>query len=173
MEICLDCKDKVVKFYHFKRRAKELQKQHIRPTRQNTPQQHERQSKIVHNIVKIVENYTEKCSISTITIDESSKKLIIESQEESPKNLTRIPIQIKELPLKEEPSIVIQENSCTEDDSVTFKELNDEDCGFQHYDSSEPGTSASVALGRSRALNESEFIELPVLEKSLGTKVRT
>lgn len=81
MEICLDCKDKVVKFYHFKRRAREVQKQNITKnffTTQNLPPK-SKQSKVVHNIVKIVEEYSENCSISSIRIDRNSKKLIIES----------------------------------------------------------------------------------------------
>lgn len=80
MQICLDCKDKVIKFYHFKRKVKEIHKRNIRSNKQKT-QQNEKFSKVVHNIVNIVETYTEKCSISTIKIDESSQKLIIQARD--------------------------------------------------------------------------------------------
>lgn len=76
MEICLDCKNKVVRFYHFKRRVKEAQIKD--PQELRSPRFKPTNSKIVLNIVEIVEKYTEKCSISTIKVDESSRKLIIE-----------------------------------------------------------------------------------------------
>ncbi|CAG9808008.1 unnamed protein product [Chironomus riparius] len=87
-EICLDCKDKVIKFYHFKRKVQETQKQNIRdkkPT--NIPQLQKsvknKQSKVVHNIYDIVKNYTEKCSIVKIRVNENNRKLIIESNEDN------------------------------------------------------------------------------------------
>lgn len=83
MEICLDCKDKVIKFYHFKRKVKEAQKHRIR-TREQTVASKEKQSKIIHNIVEIVRDYTKKCDVSTIRVDESSKQLIIEPKEATP-----------------------------------------------------------------------------------------
>lgn len=76
----MDCKDKVIKFYHFKRKVREVQKQNFASSRQAT-QQKERKTKIVQKIVDIVENYTEKCSVSSIRIEEGSKKLIIESRD--------------------------------------------------------------------------------------------
>lgn len=83
MQICLDCKEKVVKFYHFKRKVKEIHKRSSNSNKQKlTPQ--EKSSKVVHNIVDIVESYTEKCSISTIKIDEGHQKLIIEARGKSP-----------------------------------------------------------------------------------------
>lgn len=83
MEICLDCKDKVVKFYHFKRRARDVQNQNPRKncsTQKEAPSA--KQSKVVHNIVKIVEEYSQSCSISSIRVVKHSKKLIIESATE-------------------------------------------------------------------------------------------
>lgn len=79
LEICLDCKDKVIKFYHFKRKVHDVHKrQHnFRPGREK-PRHKEKRSKVVHNIVQIVENYTDKCAVSSIKVDESSRKLIIE-----------------------------------------------------------------------------------------------
>lgn len=77
LEICLDCKDKVIKFYHFKRKVHDVQKtKTFRPGRERP--RREKRSKVVHNIVQIVENYTEKCNVSTIKVDENSRKLIIE-----------------------------------------------------------------------------------------------
>lgn len=69
-----------MKFFHFKRKAKEIQKRNN--SRSKDPQQdlNLSRSTVVHNIVKIVRNYSEKCAISKIRIDESSGKLIIESQ---------------------------------------------------------------------------------------------
>ncbi|KAG5671350.1 hypothetical protein PVAND_001552 [Polypedilum vanderplanki] len=81
MEICLDCKDKVIKFYHFKRKVKEVQIS----LKNNTSEPKEfsknskKQSKIVHDIYEIIENYTEKFSVSSIRVNENGKKLIIES----------------------------------------------------------------------------------------------
>lgn len=84
MEICLDCKDKALKFYHFKRKVKEVQKQNISKIVNRTKSQAKhKQNKIIHNIVKIVQDYTKKHSISSIRIEESAKKLVIESQDNS------------------------------------------------------------------------------------------
>lgn len=78
LEICLDCKDKVIKFYHFKRKVHDAQKsKNFRPGREK-PRRKEKRSKVVHNIVQIVENYADKCSVSSIKVDENSRKLIIE-----------------------------------------------------------------------------------------------
>lgn len=124
------------------------------------------------SIVEIVEKYTEKCSISTIRVDESSKKLIIEPQNDE-SSLPKVPVpqKLEELPfeaeyveggllntviIKQEPGLMIEENSFIEDDSMTFNEGNDDEDdkdysegeSFQHYfgggDSSEPGTSTSA-----------------------------
>lgn len=174
----MDCKDKLVKFYHFKRKAKEIQKRKLQSSRQRVPRK-DKHNKIVHNIIQIVENYTEKCSISSIRVDESNKKLIIEPREteETPYSSPVLPVIIphkQELPfepeyisesslnaviIKQEPGLMIEENTFNDDDSMTFNdgtEQDDEDKDFstgetsqQYYgggDSSEPGTST----GRSR-----------------------
>ncbi|KAG5671349.1 hypothetical protein PVAND_001551 [Polypedilum vanderplanki] len=82
MEICLDCKDKVVKMYHFKKRIDEVQK-NLRSKRktiqQETPKISEKHTKIVQSIYQIIENYTKKCKISAIRVNENGKRLIIES----------------------------------------------------------------------------------------------
>lgn len=75
----MDCKDKVLKFYHFKRKVKEVQKQRNSRQNEQIEARKKKKSKVVHNIVSIVENYSEKCSISSIKIDANSRKLIIES----------------------------------------------------------------------------------------------
>lgn len=77
-DICLDCKDKVVKFYHFKRKVQDVQKRKsFRPAREK-PRQKMKSSKVVHNIVQIVESYTDKCSVSSIRVDQTNRKLVIE-----------------------------------------------------------------------------------------------
>jgi hypothetical protein len=104
MEICLDCKDKVVKFYHFKRKAKEVQKRQKSTTEKTLNQPKDKTSKVVHDIVAIVQNYTEKCSISTIKIDESNDKLIIEPSrpvESLPETSSASVISIKDEPESE------------------------------------------------------------------------
>lgn len=171
----MDCKDKLVKFYHFKRRAKEIQKRKHQSCRPRAPKK-EKQSRVVHNIVDIVENYTEKCSISTVRIDENNKKLIIEpinlENESFSSIITPVIIPNKEeLPfeaeyvsenalaaviIKQEPGLMIEENSFNDEDSMTFNDTMDHDdddhdyspdgTSQQYYgggDSSEPGTSAS------------------------------
>lgn len=80
MEICLDCKDKVVKFYHFKRKVKEVQKQNKNKTANTKKsQQNRKRSKSVHNIVNIVENFMKSHSVSSVRVDESKQRLVIES----------------------------------------------------------------------------------------------
>lgn len=83
MEICLDCKDKSLKFYHFKQKIKDVQGHITRSSsKKSKPQTTQKSSKVVHSIYRIIENYTEKCSISKIRVDEKGKKLIIESNEQ-------------------------------------------------------------------------------------------
>ena len=84
MEICLDCKEKLIFFYHFKRKVKEAHKITTNINGRKNVQPRNKQSKIVQNILKIVENYAEKCSISTIQVDESNRKLIIEPSDDEP-----------------------------------------------------------------------------------------
>jgi hypothetical protein len=156
----LDCKDKVVKFYHFKRRAKEIQKRKLQSSRLRGPKK-EKQSKVVHNIVEIVENYTEKCAISSIRIDEGSKKLIIEPQEQEsippirhavPIAKVAVPHKQEALPfqpeyinegslnaviIKQEPGLMIEENIYNEDDSMTFNEGEEQDEDDKDYSGGE------------------------------------
>ena len=75
--------EKTIKFYHFKRKIKEAQG-HIprNSAKKLKPQASQKSSKVVHTIYKIIENYTEKCSISKIRVNENSKKLIIESNDQ-------------------------------------------------------------------------------------------
>lgn len=84
MEICLDCKDKVVNFFQFKRKIKDAQKAggngktlHARSKfSENT------RNKIVKNICEIIENYTEKCSVTSIRVNEGKRRLIIEGNDD-------------------------------------------------------------------------------------------
>ncbi|KAG5671359.1 hypothetical protein PVAND_001560 [Polypedilum vanderplanki] len=97
MEICFDCKDKVIKFYHFKRKVKEVQMQQQKMIIQHDKQKNsQKTNKVVHNIYKIIENYTEKCSVTAIRVDEESKKLIIHANEVN--NVKEQPIIIKQEP---------------------------------------------------------------------------
>ena len=138
----------------------------------------------MHSIIEIVESYTEKCTITSIRIDESSKKLIIEPKELETAGFSgsfashAIP-RIRDLPfeaeyvsenslnaviIKQEPGLMIEENSFNEDDSLTFNdgtEQDEDDKDFsggetsqQYYgggDSSEPGIS--TGLGRKSSPN--------------------
>jgi hypothetical protein len=175
MDICLDCKDKVVKFYHFKRKAKEVQKQKPAGSQNKAQKTKERASKIVHNILDIVQNYTERCSISRIKVDERSKKLIIESEESeilpgTSQSVRTIPTtnhsNLNVLPstsllasnsktiIKQEPDLMIAESNSEPafvNESMNVESMASEDCQNSFgsfYDSSEPGTSHSVGAPR-------------------------
>lgn len=159
--MCLDCKDKVIKFYHFKRKVKEVQRQSVTPVKQKTLQKL-RKNKIVHNIVEIVENYTEKCSISSIQIDVSHNKLIIESRDkvavsekaESRRfedfDLRNPQIDVNAVSnVKNEPRSQMDEKFFNED-SLAIDDDGNSDEALQHSfgDSSEPGTSSSFIIQR-------------------------
>lgn len=91
MEICLDCKDKTLKFYHFKRKVKEGREYLHKSTNNNRkkPQDTQKYSKIVCNIYRIIENYTEQCAITKIQINTTDRALIIESSEKLPQKSKR------------------------------------------------------------------------------------
>lgn len=156
-EICLDCKDKLIKFYHFKRKAKEIQKKKLQANRVRTSRK-EKHSKVVQNIVQIVENYTEKCSISSIRVDEINKKLIIEPQgtdnvEQSNDSVLPVIIPHKsELPfepdyasesslnaviIKQEPGLDLEESNYIDDDSMTFNDGTEHDDDDKDYSAGE------------------------------------
>jgi hypothetical protein len=184
MEICLDCKDKLVKFYHFKRKAKEIQKRRLQASRIRTSKK-EKQSKVVHSIVQIVQNYTEKCSISSIRVDESQKKLIIEPEAvESPATISGPLVQPQVIPnkqefpfeaeyisegslnavvIKQEPGLMIEENSNYDDESMLELHREEDEKDFsagetsqQYYgeDSSEPSTSTGQGTLRRRSRSQ-------------------
>lgn len=158
MEICLDCKDKVIKFYNFKRKVKEVQNTNVSFSKQKT-QQRERKTKIVQNIIEIVENYTERFSISSIRVEETTKKLIIESR--APPAIIEPPFkgQCFEAPaVKVEPEVTLLSTTpyFVDDDSMAGDGDNDSE-NENHYnqgDSSEPGTSSSTVMKRSQSRNQ-------------------
>lgn len=128
LEICLDCKDKVIKFYHFKRKVQETQKQnrrHEKPT--NIPKSQKsvknKQSKVIHNIYDIVKNYTEKCSIVKIRVNENNKKLIIESNDDNHETTGSISEDLNQqhsfnhVKIKEEP----ESDICESSDLISWK----------------------------------------------------
>lgn len=101
----------------------------------------------MHSIIEIVENYTEKCAITSIRVDESTKKLIIEPKELETAGFSgsfgshAIPHK-QELPfeaeyigensltaviIKQEPGLMIEESSFNEDDSMTFNDGTEQD----------------------------------------------
>ncbi|XP_070502779.1 uncharacterized protein [Chironomus tepperi] len=133
MEICLDCKDKSLKFYHFKQKIKEVQS-HIpkSSSKKSKPPVVQKSSKIIHSIYKIIENYTEKCSISKIRVDEKSKKLIIESNEQPQHAEKRRYVQpedyeenaIDPTVIKQEPILLCGQNMV--DESVEENYFNDD-----------------------------------------------
>lgn len=157
MEICWDCKDKVLKFYIFKRRAKEVQLRDIpKPKR---PSARHIKSKMVHNIVNIVESYTQKCSISAITIKESERKLVIESWDKhkgvEPPPVQPPPAQI-EGNVKQEPDVdmtaSLEEQFTADNDTADNDESLDESSEFDasnlFCDFEEPGTSSASLQSR-------------------------
>jgi hypothetical protein len=163
----LDCKDKVVKFYHFKRKVKEAQKQSINKSNKLKSPPKEKKSKVVHNIVKIVEDYTAKCSITTVRIDESNKKLIIESQDTatlcsphtgvSPQKTVFLEVPV--VKSETEPDLLVEnEDFRTDEDSIEDLTKNNADnnlCEDFHHCfgvSSEPSTSTSLTVKRSRSM---------------------
>jgi hypothetical protein len=118
MQICLDCKDKTIKFYHFKRQAQEVHKQNKRsfmPSSQKPKKQ--KRSKVVHNIYKIIETYADKCSIGTIKINESTRKLVIEPDINTKTSISSINVN-KEVPVKKsvKPKKVRKDESEDDDD---------------------------------------------------------
>jgi hypothetical protein len=181
-----------VKFYHFKRKAKEIQKRRLQATRIRTSRK-EKQSKVVHTIVQIVENYTEKCSISSIRVDESQKKLIIEPEAvESPAAVTssitqphviphkqEIPFEAEYISentvvIKQEPGLMIEENSNCDDESMLELHREEEEKDYsagetsqQYYgeDSSEPGTSTGRGTVRRRSRSQPNEGESKTLDR--------
>lgn len=158
MEICLDCKDKVIKFYNFKRKVKEVQNTNISFSKQKT-QQREKKTKIVQNIIEIVENYTEKFSISSIRVEETTNKLIIESR--APPEAMESPFKAQrfEAPaVKAEPELnLMLTTPCFVDDDSIAGDGDNESENENHYnhgDSSEPGTSSSTVMKRSHSRNQ-------------------
>lgn len=145
MEICLDCKDKVIKFYSFKRKVTEHQRHNISFTKQKT-RQREQKTKIVQSIIDIVENYTEKFAISSICVEETTNKLIIESR--TPPVEVRSQL-LEASPVKNEPEVdlSVEEPSLIED-SEDSESMNGNH--YNHGDSSEPGTSSSTVVKQSR-----------------------
>lgn len=151
MEICWDCKDKVLKFYIFKRRAKEVQLRVI-PKPKRPSAQHK--SKMVHSIVNIVESYTQKCSISAITIKESERKLVIESWDKHksvpPQPVQQPPAQI-EGNVKQEADVDMTaslEEQFAADNNESLDESSDFDASNLFCDYQEPGTSSASLQSR-------------------------
>lgn len=76
-----------------------------------------KQSKVVHNICEIVKNYTDKCSIVKIRVNENTKKLIIEPNEEHQEEVnysseeTENEISLTPVKIKEEQESNISENT--------------------------------------------------------------
>lgn len=146
MEICWDCKDKVLKFYIFKRRAKEVRLQVIpkpkRPSVQNI------KSKMVHNIVNIVESYTQKCSISAITIKEDERKLVIESWDKHKSvEAQPPPAYIGGLDIDMPVQGSLEEQFAAANDE-SLDESSDFDASNLFCDYQEPGTSSASVQSR-------------------------
>lgn len=149
MEICLECKDKSLKFYHFKQKIKDAQAHIIKSTsKKSKPHTTQKSSKVVHSIYKIIENYTEKCSISKIRVDENSKKLIIESNDQPQQPKKRKYVQQEDYEeneinseiIKEEPVLLCGQslaNECVEENFFD----NDEQELDSSSDYSKPTTS--------------------------------
>lgn len=108
-KICLDCKDKVVKFYHFKRKVKEVQNQIVASKKQNQPK-----SKVVHKILDIVRNFSDKYSISSIQVDENNRKLVIAPAEKAP-------VASSSAPDDSAPIIVIKQEPTSDGDEILWQ----------------------------------------------------
>jgi hypothetical protein len=160
MEICFECKDKVIKFYHFKRKVHEARKLHkISKSNRKKSGKKEKRSKIVQNIYQIIENYTEKCEVkvSKIQIDEQGSKLIIESREDGFNNAEKMlqdQVAVADMDdepaidpkkIKEEPEMIFSESlkfrqgdsNSIDDQSIN----NDSDDSQSFQDFLEPSTS--------------------------------
>jgi hypothetical protein len=83
MEMCLDCKDRVVKIYHFRQKVSKVQKSQRKERVRPKSKADENPSKVVQSIFNIIEKYMEKCSVTAIRVNESSNSLIIESISQS------------------------------------------------------------------------------------------
>lgn len=83
-EICIDCQDKVFKFYRFKHKVKAFQTQNIKSncTNKATIKRPRFKSRIIHRISDIIENYTKSCSIASIRIEKDNRRLVIEADHE-------------------------------------------------------------------------------------------
>lgn len=157
MEICLDCKDKVIKFYHFKRKVKEVQRRNIKLHQQQVKHR-EKKSKIVHDILEIVENYTEKCSVSAIRIDEEHNKLIIEASQSESESEDAGNSQTTDL----DDSVVIKEEFSLLAGGPLHSNGSYENKHF-HVDTFQPGPSAPISAEQFRIstpdANEGESIK--------------
>ena len=157
----------MIKFYHFKRKVKDVQNQNTRSS-SSLESSKNKPSRIVHNILNIVENYTEKCSISSIRIDESNKKLIIESKNTQRAGNKTSPATepfefIPELKgnvvnIKKEQGLLEDESEImySEHDNRSIATLNESefDDNTQYDDFSEPANSSTKQLRRHRAISE-------------------
>jgi hypothetical protein len=135
MDVCLDCKDKVVKIYHFRRKVSDVQMSQQKAKGVKTksqPKITEKRSKVVQNIYQIIENYTEKCSITAIRVDEKSNKLIIESSDKKREKTN------EELYPEPSNSIIIKNEPLDQTDNIMFNEFGTED-DSEDYDDDDGG----------------------------------
>jgi hypothetical protein len=81
MEICELCKVKLVDFYHFKNRSKQVRKLQTEINEHSQEKLQELdfliEDKTVYNTLQIVRNYIEKYSVAEIKEDENEQRLII------------------------------------------------------------------------------------------------
>lgn len=118
MEICQDCKDKLVKFYHFKRKAQEVQSQFklfqlptVKVTRNKTPQtQQNSQHKAITNIYQVEDLTTGSSYEEEKNHKETSSKEPFKIESAVSLNTFNDIIEIKE-ELEEPPNIVFEDYS--------------------------------------------------------------
>lgn len=79
-DMCADCKDKVVSFFHFKQKVKNYQQlREIRKCRQKEETTKKALTSVVQHTLDVVNDYITACSVTSITIDSTRKRLIVES----------------------------------------------------------------------------------------------
>jgi helix-turn-helix, Psq domain len=119
VQICAECKDKVVRFYHFKRKIQSENKQ-IKCTTK-IPKKHKQRSKIVHDIVDIIDNYSQKCAVSSVKVDEKNNKLIIVAADHDQEYMqTEFNMNYDEEPAEETSIIKISIKEEPDDDSMVY-----------------------------------------------------
>lgn len=122
MEICEHCKLKLQDFYCFRMRSEDARKIQNEFTSETAIQKlleldKEIKDPIIYSTVQVVREYVEKYSINSINIEESTKRLIINSnsQEEVPIEIAEVILNPQEELIEEIDPIITEENETVEE----------------------------------------------------------